>query len=232
MKNRRKNLQKFSKNKWNHFLRHGGELRKKRAGRKSRPLSSKEPLHLVFKANKPRLKRRSFRFSKEYLLTLKLTKRYAKKFFIKVEQMSVQNDHIHLLIRTGKRSQFQSFFRVLAGQIAQEFERQKMLARKKVTDTPTGKGMGLWLHRPYSRVVRGWKAYQTARNYVALNELEVTGKIPYRKERLRGLLAHEWKILHQWLDSLKNSTTGLEITWAEKQKTRLFPRAQTAENYS
>jgi hypothetical protein len=44
-------------------------------------------------------------------------------------------------------------------------------------------------------VVRGWKAYQTVRDYIQLNEKEATGEIRYKKNRLRGLSAGEWEIL-------------------------------------
>jgi putative transposase len=200
----------FGRSSWEHYLRHGGELRKKRKGRKYRPLSTKDPLHLVLKVNKSKLKRRSLRFSAEYLLVLKLTKKYARKFYVKIEQISVQNDHVHMLVRAGRRSQYQNFFRVLSGQIAQSFQKQNFLTRQRVTGTPAGggqpgvtgtpaevvgireKGTGLWLHRPFSRVVKGWRAFQIVRNYIQLNELEATGRIPYRKERLRGLTAAEW----------------------------------------
>jgi putative transposase len=115
-------------------------------------------------------------------------------FFVKVEQLSIQNDHIHILIRTHRRSHFHHFFRFVSGQIAQRFEKTGLLA---VTDTPANplKGTSLWKHRPFSRVVKGWKAFVTARNYVRLNEIEALGRIPYRKSRLRGLSAGEWRIL-------------------------------------
>jgi hypothetical protein len=82
---------------------------------------------------------------------------------------------------------------VFAGQIAQRFESKGWL----VTDTPTRpqKGTRLWIYRPFSRVVRGWKAYQTVRDYIQLNEKEATGEIRYKKNRLRGLSAGEWEIL-------------------------------------
>jgi putative transposase len=123
-----------------------------------------------------------------------IIKTYAKMFFVKVEQLSIQNDHIHILIRTHRRSHFHHFFRVVSGQIAQRFEKTGLLA---VTDTPANrrKGTSLWKHRPFSRVVKGRKAFVTARNYVRLNEMEAIGRIPYRKSRLRGLSAGEWRIL-------------------------------------
>ena len=177
----------FSEN-YSHRYSHGGSLRRQRKGRGRRPLSSKEPLHVVFKIRKTKLRRRSLRASQEFALTQHLIARYAAKFFVKIERSSVQKDHIHLLIRTSRRSLFQNFFRVLAGQIAQRFEKEGLLS---VTDTPGG----LWLMRPFSRVVRGYRAYKIVVKYIWLNEMEGTGRIPYQKKRLRGLSSSDWTLL-------------------------------------
>ena len=72
-----------------------------------------------------------------------------------------------------------------------------------MTDTPAGSGgekreerrRKLWKHRPFTRVVKGFKAFRTVMNYVQLNEQEARGVIRYRKERLRGLTEAEWRIL-------------------------------------
>ncbi len=143
----------FQKIHWKHRFSHGGSLRQLRAGRGARPLSTKASLHLVLKANRDRV-RDGLRVSRRFKLIHFLIQKYAVKFFIKVEQISIQNDHIHLLIRTSRRSLYQHFFRVLAGQIAQRFEKEGLLSVCKtqspagvsvtqaeslaVTDTPTG----------------------------------------------------------------------------------------------
>ena len=111
-----------------------------RAGRGARPLSTKVPLHLVLKANRDRV-RGGLRLARRFQLIHFLIQKYAVKFFIKVEQVSIQNDHIHLLIRTSRRSLYQHFFRVLAGQIAQRFEKEGLLSVSRaqvprVTGTP------------------------------------------------------------------------------------------------
>jgi hypothetical protein len=49
----------------------------------------------------------------------------------------------------------------------------------------------LWKYRPFTRVVRGFRAYKIVRDYIQLNEKEATGEIRYSKQRLRGLLADE-----------------------------------------
>lgn len=161
------------------------------------------PLHLVFKINKSAL-RNGLRHPKNFKLISHLFKTYGKHFFIRIEQLSIQNDHIHCLIRAPKRRFYLNFFRVVAGQIAQRLQ--------SVTDTPNNTATGaaftsgaassklvsplkLWKHRPFTRVVRGLRAYAIIRNYIQLNEQEALGAIRYRKSRLKGLSSSEWKLL-------------------------------------
>lgn len=171
-------------------LSHGGELRQKKKGRGFRPLSTKEPLHLVLKVAKYRMRNRSLRAPQSFQLILEIINKYARYFAIKIEQISVQNDHIHLLIRTSRRKHYQHFFRVVAGQIAQRFEKTGLLAGARVTGTPK-----LWKYRPFSRVVKGWKSYKVVRDYIQLNEKEALGVIKYRKKRLSGLSTSDWHLL-------------------------------------
>ncbi len=185
-------------------LTHGGVLRNRRKGRSMRPLSTKQPAHLVFKINRSALKK-GLRHPKNFTLVSQLFKTYGKHFFIRIEQLSIQNDHIHCLIRAPKRQLYLNFFRVVTGQIAQRLQ--------VVTDTPTDKAgaagarnnpkqrhvnlpnMKLWKHRPFSRVVRGLRAYKIVRNYIQLNEQEALGIIRYNKNRLKGLSSFEWQLL-------------------------------------
>jgi REP element-mobilizing transposase RayT len=178
---------------WQHRFSHGGALRNQRAGRGARPLSTKDPLHLVLKIHRESLGRGSLRSPQRMKLISQLVQKYSRKFFVKIEQITIQGDHLHLLIRTSRRSFYQHFFRVLAGQISQQFSKQKL-----VTDTPAdaaAQARGLWKHRPFSRVIKGWRSYKIVRDYIQLNEQEASRKIPYRKSRLRGLLTEEWLLL-------------------------------------
>jgi putative transposase len=138
--------------------------------------------------------RQGLRSYKSYALSMQVIHRFAKKFFIKVIQVSIQGNHIHMLIRAHGRSSFHHFFRVVAGQIAQGLVRRvtdtpaQGLGRR-VTDTPKPpqKRTKFWKYRPFSRVVKSWTAEKTVRNYIQLNEKEARGEIPYSKERLKGL---------------------------------------------
>lgn len=172
---------------------HGGILRKRRRGRRARPLSTRWPIHVVFKADRKNLKR-GLRSPAGFSICLKVIQQYAHRFFIKIESQAICGDHIHLVIRLKRRSLAQHFFRVVAGQIAQKFENQNFV----VTDTPKlglAKKLRMWKLRPFTRVVLGWRAHRTVIAYVRLNEKEAQGVIPYRKERLRGLSTAEWELI-------------------------------------
>jgi len=169
--------QSFQRTNCDHRFCHGGELRNSRLGRGIRPLSTKVPLHVVFKIRGGSLKK-GLRSPEAFSCVHKLIGRCSKKFFVKIEQFSVNADHIHLLLRCSKRSMFHHFFRVLAGQIAQQLTG---------TQNKKKEGLGIWKSRPWSRVIKGYKNYVTVRNYVLLNKKEAEGKIAYRKERTRGL---------------------------------------------
>ncbi|MEK6774032.1 MAG: transposase [Bdellovibrionota bacterium] len=116
----------FEKIHWKFRFSHGGTLRNSRKGRCARPLAGKEPLHLVLKANKDSV-RGGLRSYRRYFLIQKIVDRYAQKFFVKIEQVSIQSDHVHFLVRATRRTDYQSFFRVVAGQIAQQFQKNGLL---------------------------------------------------------------------------------------------------------
>ncbi|QDK44132.1 hypothetical protein DOM22_02660 [Bdellovibrio sp. ZAP7] len=177
-----------AKTNWKHHHCHGGELRKEAKGRTARPLSTKDPIHLVLKINKSAVTG-GLRNPHIFRLMNVLIKRYALKFFVKVEQYSIQNDHVHLLIRGTRRSKLQSFFRVLPGQFAQN-----------MTDTPNERSEikgKIWKHRPFTRIVKGFKGYQIVRDYIQLNECEANGR-PYSENRLRGMSQEQIKELWEY----------------------------------
>ncbi len=175
---------------------YGGDLRKKRTGRSVRPLSYKRSHHIVFKIFKKNLRYQSFRHPKNFQYVQYLLNKYSARFLLRIEQISYQHDHIHIMAKSSRRSIFHNFFRVFSGQIAQNM---------KVADTPAVTGLlgsrkkiVLWKTRPFTRIVKGFRHFQTLRNYIQLNQQEVTGVIPYRKSRLRGLTLRDWSVL--WIN--------------------------------
>ncbi len=179
----------FFKIKSEHRYSYGGILRNKRLGRGQRPLSTSDPIHVVFKINKNHYLTKSLCSPKCFALVHRILKKYSLLFFVKMEQVSIQNDHFHLLLRAPRRCQIHHFFRVLAGQISQQLQEVT-----GTSESPEGK-KSLWKYRPFSRVVKGYRAYEIVRDYIKLNEKESLGKISYQKNRLRGLSSGDWTIL-------------------------------------
>lgn len=175
-------------------LAYGGSLRSTRKGRTARPLSFKHPIHLVLKIDKMAI-HSGLRSFKKFQLVHHLLRKYSQYFSVRIEQVSIQNDHIHLLVRASHRSDYKDFFRVFSGQVSQKFQQLGLL--RHVTDTLSNKvrSKKLWLHRPFTRIVNSKRAITTVRDYIQLNEQEAVGKIPYRKERLRGLTEEDRKNL-------------------------------------
>lgn len=173
------------------------KYRLKKSKKKTRQilLSKTEPLHLVLKANRRLLKEQSFRSPRSFRIIQILIRRYAQRFHVRIDQMTIQGDHLRLLVRCSHRFFYHAFFRVLAGQIAQRLQQERLL--HVVTDTPntTKAKPKLWMHRPFSRVVRGFRAYGIVRDYIQLNEKEARGIIRYRSQRLVGLSSGKWALL-------------------------------------
>lgn len=169
-----------------HSLSYGGKLRNERKGRGARPLSSKEPIHLVLKGTLAK-KEWNFRLPQNHQTVSKLIYELSRTYGIRIDQKAIQQDHVHLVLRVKNRTLYKRFIRRLAGQIAQQVTDARSSAKSLKEQ-----GLKFFKHRPFTRVVRGLKAYTIVRAYVRLNEQEALGNIRYRKDRLRGLQPHEW----------------------------------------
>lgn len=91
-----------------------------------------------------------------------LIKRYAGKFNIKVHRTSINSNHIHLLIVTSRRANFQNYLRSITGLIA------RLMGAGK-----------LWEHLAFSRVANWGKEYKVLISYILKNQLEALGVISY-----------------------------------------------------
>ena len=127
----------------------------------ARTLDSRKPLHFVLKCQK------SIKLPLHRKTLQQLLRRYAKQFGVKVYKESVQKDHWHFCIKITTRHLYRSFIRALTGTIARRF------------------GKGLWIQRPYSRVVAWGRDFLTVLDYILLNVCEVFGIVPYAERRAR-----------------------------------------------
>jgi REP element-mobilizing transposase RayT len=132
---------------------HGGDLAK--GVRKcQRPLKMNRPLHVVLRA------KRSGLIAKERKIR-QIIIRYGVRFGVKIYRSSVNSNHIHLLIVTPHRKNFQGFLRSITGMIA------KLMGGK------------LWANLAFSRVASWGKEFSVLVSYILKNKLEASGSISY-----------------------------------------------------
>ncbi len=170
---------------------HGGTLSLGKR-RKQRPLSLKTPLHLVFKSDFAYASRSLLRHRP---LIEKIITKFKKRFHIRVYEMAIVSNHIHLVVKGHRRRDLQNFFRVVAGHIAQEILRQFPILPGERTRTggapnKTGKTREkenrFWQTRIYSRIVSWGREYLSVKKYVIQNALEALGLIPYKTRTKHG----------------------------------------------
>ena len=173
---------------------HGGSLLLGRR-RSKRPLSVKEPLHLVLRSD--------FAFGKRSLtkhrnLIERVIQKYSKRFRIRVYEKAIVTNHIHLLAKGQSRAEIANFFRVTAGQIAQEILKsfpilpsEKPVGGGTSTGRPEGRSGGtrresentFWQTRIYSRILSWGREFKAVTTYVIQNSLEALGLVPYKPRK-------------------------------------------------
>lgn len=138
---------------------HGGSLAKGKR-KSARPLSTRKPIHLVLKASK------QVNLFKNGGVVNATINKYAAACGLKIYSMSVQVDHIHLCVRIHDRNLYKKFIRSLTGVLAKRF------------------GKGLWKFSPFTRVGQWGKGFAILKNYLQLNEFEISGVVPpYQKRK-------------------------------------------------
>ena len=143
-----------------------------------RPIASKLPLHLVLRANQS-----SFRLPATYKVVNQTVRVIAKKHGVRIYKYSNNGNHLHVLLKLSRIHRWSPFIRELTSQIVQKLRELGV----------TFKVEKLWMGRPFTRIVRGWKkAFKTVKEYLYLNELEAEGRISRNEIRnlkdLRTLL--------------------------------------------
>ena len=141
--------------------------------KRERPVSTKEAMHLVFRAKDAKgplslLQKRSVNF------ILFFRRRFCKKFGVRVYEYANSGNHLHFLIRASSRVGLQNFLRAFAGKTAE-----------KITGAKRGRPFGkrFWTLLVYSRIVAWGRAFRNAKNYVIQNALETAGTIPYQPRK-------------------------------------------------
>lgn len=152
----------------------GGSLLKGNAKTK-RPLDTKKPLHLVLSSEHSV----SLRSPKVFGDVNLQVKKSAEKYGFRIYAFANVGDHLHILLRVTNRHLWAAFIREVTGRIAS-------LLR-------AFKNMTVWAHKPFTRVVQGWrKDFRNVKDYIWLNELEGGCVIGVKQKRWLQKLRAFW----------------------------------------
>lgn len=134
-------------------------------------------MHIVLKSSRA-VGRKSFAHSKNFGRVKAAIERGCSRYGVKLILYSNNFNHLHLLVRFKSRAMYLRFIRTVCGELAMIATGAKKGANaaQKFFDA-----------RPFSRIIRGFKTFRVAYDYVRLNQLEAAGEISYQKNRLRDL---------------------------------------------
>ncbi len=165
---------------------HGGEhtlgKRKER-----RPFDPKQALHVVLRSEKARGEH-SMLHPRHCNHIRDLVDRLKGRWNIAVYRYANVGNHLHLLIRTKSRADWQGFIRELAGGIAiivTGAKKGAALKRSALKDVPESAKRGFWDQLVYSRIVGFGRDFKNVAQYVLINLWEGFG-VPVRKLLARG----------------------------------------------
>jgi REP element-mobilizing transposase RayT len=149
----------------------GGSLLKNSHARSARPLSSKELIHIVLKSDKAVLSDKTdLRLTSRQSEVERIIKDKLISYGIKIYQLAIASNHIHILISFKNRRKYFSWVKKITGLIA-----RKMLKAEK--GSPARESF--WTYRPFTRVVYWGRDFRSVMSYIKRNILEAIGAIAY-----------------------------------------------------
>lgn len=162
--------------------------------RRQRPLSTKEPIHIVLRSSWARGPF-SFLMTKNKKTIERLIEFNARQYAVKVYSRAIVGNHFHLIIKIPSRKSYNRFIRVLSSQVASHVMRsqsfqdfQKLFLDQYAGEPPKaeevqGKGQAFWQFRPWTRVMYWGNDFQGGRKYLMQNILEALGFTTYKPRK-------------------------------------------------
>lgn len=130
-----------------------------------RPLSTKNPIHLVLKSCEKNL------FNPGNRSLEKLIHYEAAKFGIKIYDLALNWSHIHILFRLQNKTDYVKFIRSLTAILAIKIRKAKPKLKT------------IFNLRPFTRIISWGRDFKKALNYQTLNQLESWGLIIRTKKK-------------------------------------------------
>jgi REP element-mobilizing transposase RayT len=152
----------------------GGDLLKGSHPKTQRPLDSKLPIHVTLRGI-----RGGLRTPKAFKNVSDILRRACKRHGVTMYSQANVGNHIHMVIKLRNRRSWSGFIRELTGEVA------RLMRSLGVTH----KGEKFWRHRPFTRVIAGWRRpFKTVLGYIRLNQWEALGFISRQEVKTQSQL--------------------------------------------
>lgn len=140
---------------------HGGDFR---AGKRktARPIATKRLMLVTVRSTRARGAWSLLKFEREIESHMNKT---AKRFRVRVYRMVNVGNHLHLVLKAGRREDFQNFLRVFTQAVM-------FLVTKARKGNPVGK---FWNLLAWSRVVSWGRDWHGVKRYIEKNRFEAAG---------------------------------------------------------
>lgn len=134
---------------------------------RSRPLAVRSSMHLVLKSS---LARGEWSLRRHRNAVTAISQKFCEKYGVTLLSLANAGNHLHFLIRLYRRCSFAPFIRALTGSLAMEVTKASRWYRPKALENRS-----FWDHRPFTRIVAGWRDFLNLREYFAVNHYEGQG---------------------------------------------------------
>jgi len=148
----------------------GSFLKGKR--KSARPLSTKNPIHLVLKSTHARP------FHPTSRKLEKIFRAQAQKYGIRIYDMALNWSHIHALITIPSRQAYLAFIRTLTSAIVGLLSKTAGQSLK-----------GLFDLRPFTRILSWGREFRSVQGYLGLNQMESLGLV-FRTKKIEQGVRH------------------------------------------
>ena len=138
-----------------------------------RPLTTKNPIHFVFKASLA-TGAKSFRHPRNLRPLRLLIEADCRRFGVRLYRLAINFDHIHLILLIPKRQIYRRFISSLTSKISFK------VGHGKKGDKA---GRRFFVARPFSRILEWGRDYGHVCDYLEKNILEALGFIPYSRRK-------------------------------------------------
>lgn len=132
--------------------------------KKARPVVTKRPMHLIVRSSRARGEWSFLRKNHRDRIAAHLEKT-ARRFGIRVHQFVNVGNHLHLLVQTKRRDDFQNFLRVFTQGVV-------FLVTRARKGKPVGK---FWDALAFSRIVEWGRDWKNLNEYFRKNYFEAKG---------------------------------------------------------